>query len=319
MRRYTGHHTGREPAEEHKGAEISVAVSQPFDLRLSVECGQAFRWNRIGENYYCVLGRRILKIRQHGRTLKASLSPDTGFFGVLGLIGDVFRFDDDIDSIIHEISVDKIIAEAVMRYRGLRIIRQDPWECLVSYLCSINSNIPRIRKDVERLSDAFGEEITFDGLKFSTFPTVSSLAEASETELRKLRLGFRAKYISSAARRIRDEGVDLLSLRRMGYEEAFNLLTEFDGVGPKVADCVLLFSLDKLEAFPVDRWVKRAVEILYFDGREMPASRVREWASEHFGAYAGYAQEYLFYGSRLREIVASAPGSRPETPLPELV
>ncbi len=270
------------------------------------------------DHYYCVINGRVLKVRQEGQTVYASLFPETDSAGILHVLSDVFRFDDDADQIFAEISADAHIAGAVAMHRGLRLMRQDPWECLISYLCSINSNIPRIRGDVERISRSYGERIVFDDTVFHTFPGPAVLANADESELRKLRLGFRAAYIAAAARKVRDERIDLHSLRRAPYGEALEVLLSFHGVGPKVADCVLLFSMDKLEAFPVDRWVKRGVEILYFGGRNLPERKVREWARGHFGRYAGYAQEYLFYGSRLREIAASAGASLSKPSLPEL-
>lgn len=282
--------------------EVVIESSDPFSLQQSAECGQAFRWTRHGDYYYCVLGSSVLRIRQKGKKLFATLHPGTGYFSTLATVGDVFRFDDDIRGILRDLSRDRFIRESISLHRGLRLIRQDPWECLVSYLCSINSNIPRIRGDVERLSRRYGKSIEFDGRSFYTFPTVDALSNADEEELRSLKTGFRAKYIVSAARRMKEEKVDLMRFRKMHYDDAFSELCTYFGIGPKVADCVLLFSMDKLESFPVDRWVRRGVEILYFAGQKLTEKKVREWSHSHFGRYAGYAQEYLFYGSRLREL-----------------
>ncbi|MDH2906346.1 MAG: DNA glycosylase [Methanomassiliicoccales archaeon] len=295
----------RQPADGPAGIEIRVEITQPFSLEHSAECGQAFRWNRIDDYYYCVIDGMVLKIRQEGHAVYASLFPGADAAATTRMLSNVFRFDDDMDRILAEISSDAHIREAAGRHGGLRLLRQDPWECLISYLCSINSNIPRIKGDVERICANYGSRVVFDGKIFHTFPDVDTLAETGESELRKLKLGFRAEYIAAAARKVRDEKIDLLSLRHASYEEALEVLLSFHGVGPKVADCVLLFSMDKLEAFPVDRWVKRGVEMLYFGGQRVPERRVREWARNRFGKYAGYAQEYLFYGSRLRELYAA--------------
>lgn len=285
--------------------EIRIDISQPFSLEQSAECGQAFRWTQKNGQYYSVVGRNILRIRQDGRAIFATLFPYADKSRTLKILGELFRFDDDLNQILAEISFDRHISESVSRHFGLRLIRQDPWECLISYLCSINSNIPRIKGDVERLSSHYGDEIKFDDTVFHTFPTVDALADVDELELRKLKLGFRSKYIAAAARKVRDEKIHLSSFRHLSYEDAFERLLSFYGVGPKVADCVLLFSMDKLEAFPVDRWVKRGVEVLYFKGTNISEQRVREWAATHFGRFAGYAQEYLFYGSRLKEIIGA--------------
>ena len=297
------HHRRRKEDDDHPPfREVTIRLSQPFDLEQSTECGQAFRWIREGEHYYCVIGERVLRLRQSGNTLHAAVQPDAGYLHTLGLVGDVFRFDDNVYEILEEISEDGIIREAIRSHYGLRLIRQDPWECLISYLCSINSNIPRIKGDVERISRRYGHPMDFYGRRFYTFPSVDALASAGEEELRSMRLGFRAKYVLSASRRIMDEGVDLMGFRKMGYEESFAELCTYFGIGPKVADCILLFSMDKLEAFPVDRWVRRGIEILYFNGQKMTDKKVREWSRSHFGRYAGYAQEYLFYGARLKEL-----------------
>ncbi len=304
MRPTSGPAKGMDSEQSDSSGEVTVKLSQPFNLEQSAECGQAFRWIREGSHYYCVLGRKVLRISQQGRTLNARLHPDTGYFSTLETVGDVFRFDDNVEEILSELSRDELIRESIASHYGLRLIRQDPWECLVSYLCSINSNIPRIKGDVERLSRHYGEQVDFDGRKFFTFPTVDALANAEEEDLRSMKVGFRAKYIISAARKVKDEKVDLKRFRRMEYEESFSELCTYFGIGPKVADCILLFSMDKLEAFPVDRWVRRGIEILYFGGQKMTEKRVREWSRSHFGRYAGYAQEYLFYGSRLKELAA---------------
>ncbi len=299
------HDRKRKGDEDHPPVrEVTVRLSQPFDLEQSTECGQAFRWIREGEHYYCVIGERVLRLRQSGSNLHAAVHPDVGYFPTLELVGDVFRFDDKVPDILRELSEDRIIRKAIRSHYGLRLIRQDPWECLISYLCSINSNIPRIKGDVERMSVRYGHPMDFDGRRFYTFPSVDALAGAGEEELRSMKLGFRAKYVLSAARRIRDEGVDLLGFRKRGYEESFAELCTYFGIGPKVADCILLFAMDKLEAFPVDRWVRRGIEILYFNGQKMTDKKVREWSRSHFGRYAGYAQEYLFYGARLKELAA---------------
>lgn len=296
--------SGMTDAVGDSAREIELEVPLPFSVAESAECGQAFRWTRHGIYHYCVIGGNVLRIRQSGEKLFASIFPDTGYYSTLATVREAFRLDDDFEGIIEEISRDRYIREAVSNHKGLRLLRQDPWECLVSYMCSINSNIPRIKGDVERLSRRYGKRIEFDGMSFYTFPSVRALARADEGEFRSMKLGFRSRFISGAARRIRDEKVDLKRLRSVDYEDAFGELCSYIGIGPKVADCILLFSLDKLQAFPVDRWVRRGVELLYFGGQKTTEKRVREWSKEHFGRYAGYAQEFLFYGSRLREIVS---------------
>ena len=206
------------------------------------------------------------------------------------------------------------VEAAIARFRGMRILRQDPWECLVSFICSSASNIPRISGNVEDLCSSFGQSLSMGDHVRSTFPSPRELAQAGEKRLRQLGLGFRAKYLAATATAIANGVPDLMTLREASYEEALEAVIALDGVGDKVANCVLLFSLDKLEAFPVDVWVNRALQEWYFDGRrplspnnrrkrkggEISPKTARLWAQEHFGPYAGYANQYLFHDRRLR-------------------
>jgi N-glycosylase/DNA lyase len=211
-----------------------------------------------------------------------------------------FRLDDDINAIYGEISQDKRVADMVARYPGLRVLRQEPWECLIAFICSANSNIPRIAQNMEKLASHYGSPIALDGAVRHAFPTPVQLAEAGEMELRALGLGFRAPYVAQAALLVANGELDLDWLVRLPYADAKVRLMECPGVGPKVADCVLVFSLEKLEAFPIDVWVRRALGEWYFPGQKVPPDRVLlEWAQHHFGRYAGYAQQYLFHGRRM--------------------
>ncbi len=187
---------------------------------------------------------------------------------------------------------------AISRYLGMRLLEQEPWECLVSYLCSINSNIPRISTLVEILSNRLGKPISLDGVTRYTFPEPYALADLGEMGLRLMGLGFRAPYLAGAAQAVASDRLDLANLRELPYPQAKEELMKLHGIGDKVADCVLLFSMGKLEAFPVDRWVRRAVQGWYFPGKHITNREIRLWAQERFGPYAGYAQQYLFHAQR---------------------
>jgi N-glycosylase/DNA lyase len=244
-------------------------------------------------------------IRRSPEGIEFTCAPDSEAT-LAPLVRDYLRLDDDLDSIYRAITLDERIGAAIARYRGMRIIRQEPWECLISFICSSNSNIRRISGNVEDMSSAFGRPLMLDNQMRSTFPTPQALAEAGEQKLRQLGLGFRAKYVASAARTVADGKLDLMALREAPYEEALSALLELPGVGDKVANCVLLFSLDKLEAFPVDVWIDRAMREWYLgDGvgahSRAPLRRnaMRPWAQAYFGPYAGYANQYLFQRRRL--------------------
>ena len=278
---------------------MELETDQPFDLAASLESGQAHRWRR-DENWYSgVVRGNIIKMRQAGRRVEfcCEPSPETQ---MLSILQSYFRLDDDLTAIYAEISRDGRVAAMVARYPGLRLLRVEPWECVVSFICSANSNIPRIHQVVERLATGYGAPIALDTEVHYAFPTPVQLAQASEVELRGLGLGFRAPYVAEAARRVAEGILDLDALIEMPYPEAKARLMECPGIGPKIADCIAVFSLGKLEAFPIDVWVRRALAEWYFAGHKRPTDRVLlEWAQNHFGRYGGYSQQYLFHGRRL--------------------
>jgi N-glycosylase/DNA lyase len=184
----------------------------------------------------------------------------------------------------------------------MRVLRQDPWECLVSFICSSASNIPRITRNIESICDVYGRPVGSGEARRNTFPTPRELSRAGEEPLRALGLGYRAGYIAETAGVIAAGAVDLMALREEPYEDALETLTGLAGVGDKVANCALLFSLDKPEAFPVDVWIDRALREWYLDGQgeSIPRPKLRPWAQERFGPYAGYANHYLFHDRRLQ-------------------
>jgi N-glycosylase/DNA lyase len=277
-----------------------------FDLDFSLCCGQVFRWKKHGDWWYGVVGERIIKIRQCGCELEFS-GADEAF------VRYYFGLNDDLAEISRIVNKDPYIAAALRQYRGLRLVRQDPWACLIGFICSTNKNIAAIEDMLQKMSMRFGERRVFDGKDFFLFPTAEVLSEVSDAGLLECSLGYRAKFVRETAQKVLDEKIDFAALKAAPYVEAREKLLEFCGVGPKVADCVLLFSLDKFEAFPVDVWVKRVILNHYAD--KFPADAVRKmqthnsltngeyqkigaFARNYFGKYAGYAQEYLYHYER---------------------
>ena len=289
-----------------------IPYAEPMDIAASLESGQAFRWKRMdttspdGDGWYRgVIFNNVVRLRRLDEGIEFFSQPDDE--GAMApLVRDYLRLADDLDSIYASINVDKRIGGAIDRFHGLRLIRQDPWECLVSFICSSNSNIPRISTNVEDMSKALGRAIACGGGEMYAFPSPEALAEAGEDPLRRLGLGFRAKYVAAAARIVADGGIDLFRLREAPYEEALEALTALPGVGDKVANCVMLFSLDKLDAFPVDVWVDRVLREWYADrmsangGKRLTRKQMRPWAQGYFDRYAGYANQYLFHDRRLQ-------------------
>jgi N-glycosylase/DNA lyase len=283
-----------------------MRLKVPFDLDVSICCGQVFRWKKIGEWWYGVVGENVFKIRQCGAELE--------FDGVTGeFVKCYFGLNDDLERITRAIGKDDYIKAALHRFEGLRIVRQEPWECLISFICATYKSIAAIQQMLNKISIKFGEKMVFDGLDFYIFPGVKMLALASENGLLECGLGYRAKYVQATAKKIFEEKFDLESLKATPYLEARKKLVEFPGVGLKVADCVLLFSLEKMEALPVDVWIKRV--ILNHYANQLPETLVKKLLSHnsltngeyeklnafgrsYFGRYAGYAQEYLFHYER---------------------
>ena len=283
-----------------------MRLDVPFDLDFSLCCGQVFRWEKIDGWWYGVVGEKVFKIRQCGCELEFN-GVETDF------ILNYFGLKDDLEQINTGISKDDFIRKALHQFEGLRIVRQVPWECLISFICATYKSIAAIELMLRKLSIKFGERKIFDGMDFYIFPGVEKLALASEADLCECGLGYRAKYVQATAQKIREEKVSLESFKYMPYLDARNKLVEFPGVGLKVADCVLLFSMEKMEAFPVDVWVKRI--ILNHYASQLPKDfveklkshdsltngeyrKVNDFGRSYFGKYAGYAQEYLFHYER---------------------
>ena len=283
---------------------MELPVDQPFDLAASLESGQSHRWDYPGEEddgcYTGVIRGDLVRIRQTPQAVEFRSAP-TVEPEIVSRLADYFRLDDDIEAIYSDITRDGRVAEMVERYPGLRVLRIEPWECLVSFICSANNNIQRIHNNMETISAAFGSPVSLDGYTRYTFPTPADLAEAGEMELRRLGLGFRAPYVYKSALAVLEGRMDLDELVRIPYPDAKEKLMECPGIGPKIADCIAVFSLEKLEAFPIDVWVRRALGEWYFPGQKVPKDSVLlEWAQGYFGRYCGYSQQYLFHGRRLR-------------------
>lgn len=275
-----------------------IPIEQPFNLTHTLECGQAFRWRREGDWYYGVIFGNILKIRQTLLGVEFKSYPQTEEEIVNRLIY-YLRLDDDLPDIYAKIGKDERMCRAITQFYGLRLLRQEPWECLASFICSISSNIPRISECIEALCRKMGDPLEMDGHVRYSFPSPERVMELGETGLRLIGWGFRAPYLAGTADRIGRGIYDLDGLRELTYDDAKNDLLSLHGVGDKVADCVLLFSLEKLDSFPIDRWVRRAVEEWYAVGHNPSYDAIRTWALEYFGGHAGYAQQYLFHRRRL--------------------
>lgn len=262
-----------------------------FNLEHTLECGQAFRWRENAPAHYGVIGRALVKVDYDGSRLMV----ESGGQLDKRAAAVYFGLSDNLPEILKEIDVDEHIHKAISRFRGLRILKQEPWECAASFILSSHSNIPRIKKTIEKLSENFGTKVTLGIDEAYSFPSAGVIASADLRTLRKLGLGFRAGYLKESARKVSSGRFDLMGLGALSYDKAKDKLLTLKGIGEKVADCVLLFAFKKFEAFPVDVWIKRGMERLYFRGRIVRPKEIASFARGHFGRYAGYAQEYLYH------------------------
>jgi len=269
---------------------ICETTIAPLDLDLTLSCGQTFRWRRSGDSWHGILGSNFVTLRQRGRVLE--IDSDLDAKRAVAMVKEHLRAGDDIPRIQRSLSKDPVLAKGVRRARGLRIVKMDEWECLVSFVLATYANIPRITKMVEALCSRFGEEVA-SGVY--AFPDIRHLGQASVKELEGCGLGYRAKYLRSLCSSISSR--DIRRMKRMSFEDLREELLGLPGVGNKVADCVALFGFGRLEAFPIDVWMERSLARLY--GVKGNYGKLRTFASERFGEYAGYAQEYLYYNERL--------------------
>jgi N-glycosylase/DNA lyase len=256
---------------------------RPIDLDSTLGCGQVFRWRKDGDGWKGVLNGTEVRLCQKG----ASITVEGGV--PEEALRRYFRSDDDLDRIRSEISKDEAIAAMVSNHPGLRLIRQDPWECAASYVLATNANIPRIQKMIENVCRTFGDALPGGAHSFPRPDQIAGRKDAAGT----CGLGFRCgRFVEFAGMVDRGE-IDLGSLRNVAYEECVKELKTFPGIGDKVADCVAVFSLDHLEAFPVDVRIKKAMEEMY--GVSGTYRHVNRYGRDYFGRYAGYAQEYIYY------------------------
>lgn len=271
-----------------------IQLSVPFDLKHTVECGQFFQWQKSHNGYLMQSGGKIFTVRQSGENLFYEIHRG----GVSQqFIRDFFRLDDPLDEIFNQWQKDELLRRAFRRFRGLRIIRQDPWECLVSFVCSMASNIPRITGNIATLSRQFGKQVPVNGDSYFLLPRPAELQKVSLDDLYDAGIGFRAKYLHRIAP-VLANGTSLEQLKSRSYEDAKASLLSFYGIGEKVADCILLFSLEHLSAFPTDTWIMKILRQHYFNNTIKSPTKLAALAREHFGEYAGYAQQYLFHYAR---------------------
>ena len=273
-----------------------------FNLKYTLECGQCFRWKKIDDfEYIGVINDRVIKIKQINDELIVSSNNNDDLENV---VRNYFDLDTDYQFIEDTISkIDEKIKCAVKNTTGIRILNQDFFETLMSYIISANNNIPRISKSVDLISEKYGKEVIFEDKSYYLFPTFDQLENVTEEEFRKCGVGFRARYLKQVVEDVLNNNIDIDNITCMDTEKIKERLLNLMGVGPKVADCILLFACNKKEVFPVDVWVERIMTNLYFDNIKTNKKEILEYANKNFGTYAGIIQQHLFYNVREGKIV----------------
>ena len=286
--------------EEIKNGIILKEIKD-FDPTHIFECGQCFRWLKEDDGSYTGIAKgRVINVRKDGKDIVIDNTNKEDFENVWY---DYFDLGRDYSSLKKELAKhDQNLEKAVEFGWGIRILQQDSWEMLISFIISSNNRIPMIQRAINNISERYGSEIgEYRGKKYFAFPSPKQLSKASVEELRECKTGFRDKYIYETSKRVVEEDLNLEKFLDMNSEECHKELLKFKGVGAKVADCIALFGMRKYDSFPVDVWVKRVMQEFY-NAEDMSFPKMRKYGMELFGKNAGFAQQYLFYYVRELEI-----------------
>lgn len=281
----------------YKEDEVILQDLKDFEPRHIFECGQCFRWNLEGdETYTGVAFGRILNVKKDGDLIIFDNTNEDDFNNIWT---EYFDLNTDYSKIKNDLAKeDKVMENAIDFGYGIRILKQDPWETLISFIISARNAIPRIKKSVELLSQNFGDHLgEYRGKDYYSFPNARVISRLDEDQLKTCGVGYRAKYILNTAQKVVRENIDLDKLKDLNSRDCHEFMLGFSGVGPKVANCILFFAMGKVDSYPVDIWVKRVTEHFYFGG-DTPNKEIEEFGRQKFGQYAGYAQQYLFYYAR---------------------
>jgi N-glycosylase/DNA lyase len=298
---------------EENNNSVTIKGVKNFNIKQVLECGQCFRWERIDDNNYIVVAkRRVIEIIQNGDEV---IIENTNMEDFNNVWLDYFDLKRDYLSIKEELSKDELLKKSVEFGYGIRILNQDPFEMLISFIISARNSIPAIKKTVNKISEKWGDTIKYKGKTYYAFPTAKQIKDATLEEIQDAGASFRSKYIISTIKNVNDaleakaDGklseelikYDLEHIKSLSTDECHIALQNFMGVGAKVADCIMLFSMGKHSAFPVDIWVKRAM-IHFYLAPDVSLAKIRVFGREKFGELAGMAQQYLFYYARENSI-----------------
>ena len=274
-----------------------------FDLEKTLDSGQVFHWQKVGDGFVGAIGDLAVQVRQDTEILEVHFGgppkPAREPRAFPGIVARYFALDHPLAEICDSFPKDPIMNAARDFCRGLRIIRQPKWECLATFICSSMKQVMHIRQISLALRKRFGQQRKIGSELVYTFPPAHRLAQASEKELRDCKLGYRGKNLRATARLVSSGQVDLDAWSVLSNGELRKQLCSLPGVGPKIANCVMLFAYERLQAFPIDVWIERVLRQHYFSRRQrMTAQRLRQFTESYFGEHGGYAQQYLFHHAR---------------------
>lgn len=284
---------------------IVIKDVRNFELAHIFECGQCFRWYKTEEGSYIgVAYGKVIEVEKANNDVILHNATEEDFKNIWAEYFDLYR---DYSEIKNILSKDEILAKSVEFGHGIRLLKQDPFEIIVSFIISANNRIPMIKKAIKNISERWGDPIEYKGNIYYSFPTVEQLKDATEDELKACSVGFRAKYIKDTVNKIYQNSIeecekyekeyDMLWIKNQQDDICHKVLQNYSGIGAKVADCVMLFSMEKYSAFPVDVWVKRAMQYFYL-APDVSLKKIRDFGREKFGELSGFAQQYLFYYAR---------------------
>lgn len=281
---------------------IQIQDIEDFDTKHIFECGQCFRWNKEEDGSYTGIAYgKVINVMSDYEN-KTVIIKNTNKKDFDEIWNNYFDLDRDYCQIKNKLSKIDIMNTAIQYGKGIRILNQDPWELLISFIISSNNNIPRISKIINCLSQMYGKLVEYEGNVYYAFPTLEEFKNATLEDIQKCRAGYRCKYIYNTIQMISLSLVDLDKTSKLNTSEAKKELIKLSGVGSKVADCVLLFSMQKHDTYPIDVWVKRVTEH-FFLGKDTSLKDIETFARGKFGDLAGFAQQYLFYYARVNKIM----------------
>lgn len=285
---------------------VTIENVKNFELPHIFDCGQCFRWNRQSNgNYIGVAFGKVIEVEKKDNNVIIYNTNEKEFNDIWINYFDLYRDYLKIKEVLRE---DPLLKQSVEFGHGIRLLQQDPFELIVSFIISANNRIPMIKRAIDNISRKWGRKLEYDGKVYYAFPSIEELHEASMEELETCGVGFRAKYIADTVDRIfrsingeYNKDYDINWIKSQNDDDCHEALQVFNGIGPKVADCIMLFSMNKYSAFPVDVWVKRAMQHFYL-APDVSLKKIRDFGRDKFGELSGFAQQYLFYYARENNI-----------------